>query len=268
MPQRPHTASQPQPLRAVVLGSGSSGNALALCSGDDALLLDCGFSARETCRRLTAAGIEPSSVRAVLVSHEHSDHLRGVRVFASKHRLPVYLSRGTRAASGLDGLVPEVRMLSPGEPLAICGVTVVPFRTSHDAAEPLGFRFEGLCGTVLGVLTDTGVVTPEALETLGGCNVLAVESNHDERMLEHGPYPWFLKRRIASAEGHLSNRAAAKLVTALASDQLVRVVGVHLSSTNNTARLANDSLAAALAQLAHPAAVECASQQEGCTLAG
>jgi phosphoribosyl 1,2-cyclic phosphodiesterase len=266
MPSRRNTPEPVPALRATVLGSGSSGNALAVCGSDGTLLLDCGFSARETDRRLIAAGIDPASVRAVLVSHEHSDHIRGVRVFASRHRIPVYASRGTRIASGLEGQVPEVRAIAPGETLTVASLTVTAFRTSHDAAEPLGFRLEGACGSTLGVLTDSGTVTGEMLEALSGCDVLAVESNHDEEMLEHGPYPWFLKQRIRSAEGHLSNGAAAALVTRLASDRLTRVVGLHLSSTNNTARLATSSLVGALARIDHPATVEAARQVESCIL--
>lgn len=253
-------------LRATVLGSGSSGNALAVCCGEQTLLLDCGFSARETDRRLLSAGIDPASVRAVLVSHEHSDHIRGVRVFSSRHRIPVYASRGTRIASDLDRQVPELHTVAPGEPVTIGSITVTAFRTSHDAAEPLGFRFEGACGCTLGVLTDTGTVTGEALEALDGCDVLAIESNHDEEMLENGPYPWFLKRRIRSARGHLSNHDAAALLARLTSDRLTRVVGLHLSSTNNTSRLATSALAGALARLGHPASVEAASKEVSCVL--
>ncbi len=266
MPSPTHTGRPSTVLRATGLGSGSSGNALAVQWGAETLLLDCGFSARETERRLVVAGIDPGSLGAVLVSHEHTDHVRGVRVLASRHRVPVYTSRGTRVASGLDGEVPEVRTVLPGDTVRIGSISVSVFRTSHDAVEPLGFRFEGPCGTVLGVMTDTGAVTGEACEALRGCDALAIESNHDERMLQDGPYPWVLKRRIASAEGHLSNDAAAGLVTELASDRLRRVVGLHLSSTNNTARLATASLAVALARLGHPAIVEAARQDAICVL--
>lgn len=266
MPLRTDTQQPRATLRATVLGSGSSGNSLAVQWNGETLLLDCGFSAQETERRLSAAGIDPASVRAILVSHEHSDHIRGVRVLASRRHIPVYASRGTRIASGLDGNVPEVRSLVPGDSLAIGSVTVTAFRTSHDAAEPLGFRFEGPCGSALGVLTDTGTVTGEAREALSGCDVLAIESNHDPEMLEYGPYPWFLKRRISSAEGHLSNDAAAELIAELASDRLQRVVGTHLSSTNNTSRLATVSLGRALARLGHPATVEAAVQERSCVL--
>lgn len=262
-----HDAVEPRDeLRATVLGSGSGGNALAVCRGRDTLLLDCGFSAREVERRLRAAGVDPASVRAVLVSHEHSDHLRGVRVFATRRCVPVYASRGTTAASGLDALVPDARTVEPGARLRFGALSVTAFRTSHDAAEPLGFRFDAPCGSSLGVLTDSGDVTDEAREALAGCTVLAIETNHDEEMLERGPYPWFLKRRIRSAEGHLSNAAAARLVAELASDRLERVVGLHLSATNNTVPLASASLAEALRRLCHRASVGTAAQESSCLL--
>ncbi|HET6498193.1 MAG TPA: MBL fold metallo-hydrolase [Coriobacteriia bacterium] len=253
-------------LRATVLGSGSGGNALAVCCGADTLLLDCGFSAREAERRLRTAGIDPASVRAVLLSHEHSDHLRGVRVFATRWRVPVYASRGTTAASGLDAQVPDARTVEPGGRLAFGTLAVTAFRTSHDAVEPLGFRFDACCGSSLGVLTDSGRVTGDARETLHGCTVLAIETNHDEEMLERGPYPWFLKRRIRSAEGHLSNAEAARLVAEVASDRLERVVGLHLSATNNAAPLAAASLAEALRRLCHHASVGTATQESPCLL--
>lgn len=266
MGDRVHTESSKVPLRAIALGSGSAGNSLAVCCNGDTLLLDCGFSARETERRLRAAEIDPASVRAVLVSHEHSDHIRGVRVFAARRCVPVYASRGTTAISGLDALVPDARIVTPGERLAIGTLAVTAFRTSHDAAEPLGFRFDAPCGSSLGVLTDSGHVTGEACEILRECTVLAIETNHDEEMLERGPYPWFLKRRIRSAEGHLSNAAAARLVAEIASDRLERVVGLHLSATNNTASLAGASLAEALRRLCHRAAVRTATQESSCPL--
>lgn len=259
----------PEPtLHATVLGSGSAGNALAICLGGDTLLLDCGFSARETERRLGAAGIDPASVRAVLVSHEHIDHVRGVRVFASRRQIPVYSSRGTRAAADLEHHVPDARVIVAGDPAAIASFTVTAFRTSHDAAEPLGFRVESPDGSALGVLTDTGMVTAEAYEALLGCTMLAVESNHDAEMLENGPYPWFLKRRISSDEGHLSNTTAANLITELASDALKHVVGLHLSTTNNTPHLAAATLISALARIGHPAHARTAAQEEMCVLGG
>jgi len=266
MPSPSDTRRPLATLRATVLGSGSSGNALAVQWGAETLLLDCGFSAREVERRLAAAGIDPGTLGAVIVSHEHTDHIRGVRILASRRGLPVYTSRGTRVASGLDREVPEVQTIASGKTFTIGSISVTAFRTSHDAAEPLGFRFEAPCGTALGVMTDTGTVTEEARDALRGCDALAIESNHDARMLEDGPYPWFLKRRIASAEGHLSNDAAACLLAELASDRLQRVVGLHLSSTNNTARLAAASLTSALARLGHPAVVAAARQETACAL--
>lgn len=252
-------------LRVHVLGSGSSGNAIAVTGGDRTVLLDCGLSARETMRRLTLCGLDPGRVAGILVSHEHSDHARGVRVLSKRLGIPVWASLGTRRASGPDTLGSDVRRIDPGESLSIGGITVTAFKTSHDAAEPLGFRFDAISGS-FGVLTDTGEVTPDAFEALAGCELLGIESNHCPRMLRDGPYPAFLKRRIASATGHLSNQAAAEACTRLASDNLKSIVALHLSSTNNTASHAAESLRSALAGLDHPAVVMTASQELPCPL--
>lgn len=249
-----------------VLGSGSAGNSIAVTSAGSTVLLDCGFSARETVRRLEACSIDASSVVALLVSHEHSDHVRGIRVLAKRLGVPVYASRGTRRAASLDALVADVREIRAGAPLALAGMTVTAFPTSHDAAEPLGFRFDAESGDSLGVLTDTGALTPEAHETLTSCSALGIECNHDIDMVETGPYPWFLKRRILSDRGHLSNTAAAEALSRLASGTLTSVVALHLSRTNNTAALAFASLCGELDRLGHPATVATAAQEAPCIL--
>ena len=158
--------SEAASLRVVVLGSGSGGNAVAVTDGATTLLVDCGFSARETARRMAIVGLDASRVSAILVTHEHSDHIRGVEVFARRHGCPVFATRGTRRAAGLDALAPTSRDLTAGEPERIGSFSVVPFRISHDAAEPVGFRFEADCGERFGMATDTGVLTPEAAEAL------------------------------------------------------------------------------------------------------
>jgi len=259
-PRRDKAALPDEALRAVVLGSGSAGNAIALTCGGQVVLLDAGFSARETIRRLKAAGIEPARVSAVLLSHEHSDHVRGVRVLASRLGIPVYSSAGTMKATFLERQVTDIRKIEPGETFPIGKVSITSFRTSHDAAEPLGFRFEDSRGTTIGILTDSGIVNDDAIEMLCGCHVLGIESNHDDGMLESGPYPAFLKRRIRSDRGHLSNEAAAHAIAAIACDRLHTIIGLHLSRTNNTSRLAEKAIADALYRLGHPAGIVSASQ--------
>jgi len=253
-----------QPLRVVFLGSGSSGNAAAVTDGRTTVLVDCGFSAREIARRLEAACIDASGVSAILVTHEHSDHVKGIDVFARRHApgCTVYASAGTRRRTELSAIV-ETHVVRCGERLEIGSLTVTPFRTSHDAAEPLGYRFDA-CGDSLGIVTDTGVLTPQALETLAGVKALGLESNHDAGMLERGPYPAFLKRRIRSTAGHLSNADAADALERLASDDLGLVFGLHRSRTNNTAELAAAALSERLSRLGLDVPVTVVSQNDTC----
>lgn len=242
-----------------VLGSGSAGNSIAVGVGDCTLLVDAGFSAREMMRRLNACAIEPASVDAILLTHEHGDHVRGVRVLAKRLGIPVYASPGTRRAANLEE-VADPRDVQLGHAITIGAFEVVAFKTSHDAAEPVGFRFESRDGVVVGIATDTGEITPETREALTGCTILGIESNHDIDMLTNGPYPWFLKQRILSTRGHLSNDAAAVALETLAHPGLREVIGLHLSTTNNNAARAQSALAGALQKLDHPAQVECARQ--------
>lgn len=249
----------------VVLGSGSSGNATVITDGSTTVLVDCGFSASEISRRLRSAHVDPASVSAVLVTHEHGDHVRGIDVFCRRHAptAVVYASGGTRRAGELDRKAAEVVSLTAGEPIRIGTLTAVGFRTSHDAAEPMGFRVEA-AGTAIGIATDTGVLTAEACEMLRGCAVLGIECNHDLDMLELGPYPTYLKRRIGSERGHLSNHDAADAVEKLASDDLVRVVAMHRSRTNNTAALAATALEQRLALMGLSIEVAIAHQDRVC----
>lgn len=235
-------ASPTSTMRVVVLGSGSSGNSTAVTDGATTLLVDCGFSAREVARRLNDAGLSADSVAAVIVTHEHTDHVRGVRVFAKRHGVPVYASRGTIRASGLADVVNDVRPLPPGGEERIGTFVVAAFRNSHDAADPIGVRLESSCGTRVGLCSDTGYLTDEAAEALANVDILGIECNHDPRMLETGPYPYFLKQRIASDVGHLANRAAADALERLAGPRLGHVFALHLSRTNNTAALAMAAL--------------------------
>jgi phosphoribosyl 1,2-cyclic phosphodiesterase len=255
--------SDAHPLRVVFLGSGSGGNAVAVTDGSTTLLIDCGFSAREVARRMVLAGLDPARVSAILLTHEHSDHLRGVDVFSRRHECAVHATRGTRMAAGLDNRSDaDVRALVPGEPVRVGSLLVLPFRTSHDAAEPVGFRIETESGEAFGLATDTGVLTPEAVEALANVDLLGIESNHDLTMLDNGPYPSFLKRRIRSAQGHLSNPDAADALEALISPRLRRVFALHRSDTNNTASLARRVLIARLAALDARLPVDVAPQGE------
>lgn len=249
----------------MVLGSGSAGNAYVITDGHTTLLVDCGFSAREVSRRMALAGLDASSVDAVFVTHEHGDHLRGLDVFCRRHArgASVYASAGTRRAGRLDELAADVACVRCGEPVRVGDLEVLPFRVSHDAAEPLGYRVSAGSRSI-GLATDTGVLTEEAFEALAGCEVLGIESNHDLEMLESGPYPAYLKRRIRSSQGHLSNDDAALALSRLAHDGLSCVFSLHRSRTNNTARLAGAQLSAGLRRLGLATEVTVASQETIC----
>ncbi|MFA5845023.1 MAG: MBL fold metallo-hydrolase [Coriobacteriia bacterium] len=249
-------------LRVTFLGSGSGGNATLVTSGATAVLVDCGFSARETCRRLAEAGADPYRLSAVFLTHEHVDHVSGVRVLAKRTGTRVFASDGTADAARLPGFGVDHERLREGVPVRIGDLTVLPLAVSHDAAEPLGFVFETVDGTRLGLVTDTGTFTASMFEALAGCHVLALETNHDLDMLARGPYPWPLKRRISSAVGHLSNDDAAAAVTALAHDGLRAVVGVHVSGTNNTHGLAAVALRRAMRETGLAAKTLVAAQDD------
>lgn len=248
-------------LRVVFLGSGSAGNAALVTDGTTTLLVDCGFSARETARRIAAVGLRTEDVSAIIVTHEHSDHIRGVEVFQRRHGMAtVACTEGTHRAAGFAGLTGDSAKLVPGEVTRFQTLSVIPFRTSHDAIEPIGVRIESDCGGSLGLVTDTGVLTAEAAETLAGVELLGIESNHDLKMLERGPYPYHLKRRIRSERGHLSNPDACDALERLASDGLRRVFALHRSGTNNTAAIVKRDLTARVATLGLKVPVAVASQ--------
>ena len=225
-------------LQVTFLGSGSSGNASVIEGPSGALLLDCGFSARETVRRLESSGTRPESIEAILLTHEHGDHMRGVRVLAKRLGVPVYATQGTRTAGRLDQAVEDVRDVRPGESFEVAGMQILAFDVSHDAEEPVGDRLDGGCGARIGIATDTGHMTDMAAEALGSCDILGLECNHDDEMLASGPYPWFLKERIRSHRGHLSNAAASEALRYLSSDRLTSVFALHISEANNTPALA------------------------------
>jgi len=248
MPSRSDTDTQPS-LRVAFLGSGSSGNATVVSDGTTTVLIDCGFSAREVVRRLQAHDLDATSVSAILVTHEHTDHTRGLEVFASRFGCSVWATTGTRRAGRLDQRLDDVHTLVPGVPVSIGTFDVLPFRSSHDAAEPVGYVLTDGAGTRFGLATDPGTFTPDTAEALLGCDVLGLECNHDIDMLTTGPYPWFLKQRIASNRGHLSNPDAADALERVASDRLTHVFALHLSRTNNTHDLARAALEHRLARL-------------------
>jgi phosphoribosyl 1,2-cyclic phosphodiesterase len=235
------------PLRISVLGSGSGGNAVVVESAGGRLLLDAGFSCRELERRLRLVGIEPKSVGAVVLTHEHEDHLCGAARFAGRHRVAIYATAGTIAASGLAGATAaELRPLAAGRPVEVAGFEIEPFTIPHDAREPVGFVVRDGLGRTVGLATDLGSRSQLAWARLAAVDALILETNHDLEMLRSGPYPWMLKQRIASRHGHLSNRDAADALPDLLADRLRWVVLYHLSRTNNLPALAHAAVAETL----------------------
>ncbi len=226
------------------LGSGSSGNSIYLRAGDTRLLIDAGLPGQVIVRSLTTLGVSIADIEGILVTHEHSDHLRGIPLLTRKYDLPVYASNGT--ADELAWMLPDnvdVRRLSP-KGAHFAGLDVRFFGVPHDAADPIGFLFEH-DGVRVVVATDLGCVTKEVKKALSGSQVIVLESNHDEEMLANGPYPEYLKQRIRSRYGHLSNRQAADALKNAWHEDLRHVVLAHLSRENNDPGLARDTIAQA-----------------------
>lgn len=245
-------------LRFASLGSGSSGNATVVSDGHTHILIDCGFSARETDRRLRRLQLDLPSISAVVVTHEHGDHIRGVPLIARKCGLPVYMTPGTYHARSL-GAIPHLQLIRNCESFRLGNITVQPVPVPHDAREPVQFLF--FCaGKKLGVLTDLGSVNQAVLDAYQACDALLVEANHDRQMLASGPYPLALKRRVAGPWGHLSNEQTAALLEQIDTSCLQHLVVGHISRKNNSLALAQ----AALASLTKPLSIAAfACQDEG-----
>lgn len=214
--------------------------------GDTAVLVDVGIDGRQLGRALAHAGLRPADLTAVVLTHEHGDHVRGLDALrAAAPGLTVYASRGTaRALAGADDAA-TFTAVRAGEPVQVGALRVLAFGVSHDAREPVGFRIEAP-GFSMGIATDLGVAPRVVASALMGCRVLVLEANHDDDMLWGGRYPAFLKRRIASPRGHLSNGQTAALLQTVAHPALERVILAHLSRENNDPHRAVDIAAAAL----------------------
>lgn len=230
-------------LRFASLGSGSRGNALLIEANDTLVMLDCGLPRRTLERRLEALGREPRDVKAVLVTHEHGDHSRGLAAFATRWAIPVWLTPGT--GSAIPGLTRR-EALNCHRPLTLGALSIEPFPVPHDAREPCQFVF-AVHGRRLGVLTDTGHVTATIVERLEGCDALALECNHDVELLMSGSYPESVKTRVSSRYGHLSNAQTAALLGRVRHPELQWVVGLHLSERNNSPTRVADLLEPLLA---------------------
>lgn len=232
-------------MRFASLGSGSEGNALVVEAGQTCIMLDCGFGLADSVYRLERLGLGPDHITAIVITHEHSDHIGGVARFARKYRTPIWLTHGT-----LTWLAPDVRSellheIDSHDAFAIQDIRVQPFPVPHDAREPAQFVFSDGKHR-LGVLTDLGCSTPHVEASLSGVDGLVLECNHDLTMLMQGPYPANLKQRVAGRFGHLDNLAAARLLGQLDRSRLQHVLAAHLSRQNNRPELAASALASVL----------------------
>jgi len=246
-------------IRFASLGSGSQGNALLVETGGTRVLIDCGFGPREMAARLARLDCDPAQIDALLLTHEHADHIGGAARCAARFGWKIHASHGTAAVAALDGVA--VRRFDSHAAFAIGDLEIHPYPVPHDAREPTQFVLSD--GAVrLGVLTDAGTVTPHIVAMLTGCAALLLECNHDPGLLRNGRYPPQLKRRIAGDFGHLDNAAAAGLLRSVAGPRLQHVVAAHLSAENNTPALARAALAAALDCAADWIGV--ADQRDGC----
>ena len=250
MKELQNTITAPQPhgsgITVCPLASGSRGNSIYLSNGTTSILIDAGLSGIELQRRMQARGLFPDRLDAIVVSHEHTDHIHGAGVLSRRYKLPVYMTEKTRhALPAAVGKIADIRQFAAGRPFAIDGLRIEAFSVSHDASEPSGFIFSGN-GLKIGLATDLGIATSLVRERLRGCRLLILESNHDRRMLEEGPYPWPLKQRIQSRLGHLQNEASRDLLGALVHDGLTHVILAHLSQTNNTPEKALTAVAPVL----------------------
>lgn len=233
-------------LTVCMLASGSKGNAILVADQQTKILFDAGLSGIEIERRCKSKGFHPDQLDAIVVSHEHADHIQGVGVLARRFGLPVHISKKTgRTAGSMLGKIADIRFFECGNPFTVNNWTLSPFSISHDAEDPAGFTIHNN-GMKIGIATDLGVVTAMVRERLKACQILILEANHDPEMLINGPYPWPLKQRIQSRTGHLSNKASRELVSALKHNSLQHVVLAHLSETNNTPEKALQEVGLAL----------------------
>ncbi len=214
------------------LASGSKGNSLFVSCNKSSILIDAGLSGVEIERRLGLLNIDPESLTAIIITHEHSDHIKGAGILSRRYKLPLYITPKTYGACHSLGKIDHLHFFECGTPFSIDSIQVNPFSISHDAEDPAGLTLE-YKNHKIGIATDLGIVTNLVKEHLKDSTLLYLESNHDIEMLINGPYPWHLKQRIKGRTGHLSNSDARILVSELKSEHLKHVILAHLSEENN-----------------------------------
>lgn len=232
------------------LFSSSSGNSMFFGCGQGGILIDCGVTAKRLTLALEKIEVSPEFIKGIFITHEHSDHVKGLRVFASRHKIPVYGTYGTISALESSGIINgkfPVNIIDE-EGVETAGMEINLFHTSHDSAESCGYTVKLPDGRKASVCTDLGVMTPQVENSITGSDLIVIESNHDVSMLQNGPYPYILKRRILSDKGHLSNDVCSKAVTRLIESGTTRFILGHLSKENNFPDLAFQTTACALAE--------------------
>lgn len=234
------------------LFSSSSGNSMYIASSKGAILVDAGMSAKQIELALGRAGSSGEEIKGIFVTHEHSDHVKGVRVLATRYNIPVYGSEGTLCAlednGTVNGKFPAYAM-APGQVAEVADMQISGFRTSHDCREGMGYIINMPDERKIAVCTDLGIMTDDVLENIKGCDLVVLESNHDIGMLQNGPYPYILKRRILSNHGHLSNIACAEAAKKLVQSGTTRLFLAHLSKENNYPPLAYQTTFVALSEM-------------------
>ena len=226
----------------ISLYSGSVGNAFAIQTEQGTILIDAGKNAKRLCMALAEAGIAPEEIRAIFITHEHSDHISALPVFLKKHPIPVHIQAASAYRFAKDPVVAP--LLCPHPPIfseTVCGLTVTSFPTPHDSRASVGYRFETNTNYAIGYATDIGYVSRDVENGLMGCTTVILESNHDVDMLMDGPYPYDLKKRIASRRGHLSNADSAEFAARLCECGVKQLMLAHLSQENNTPDAAYDA---------------------------
>ncbi|MZP29587.1 MBL fold metallo-hydrolase [Heliobacterium undosum] len=240
-------------MRYTTIASGSSGNCAFVEGKQTRLLVDAGLTGKQVEKGLAAVGVDPRTIDAIVVTHEHIDHIRGVGVLARRYKLPVYASEGCwQGMENAIGDVPEaqVRVIDPNKKVTLNSLEIEAFATPHDAREPIGMTIDD-GDSRLGIATDIGYVTRGMGRRLIDCQGLIFEANHDPKMLQTGPYPAYLKRRIASDKGHLSNPDAGEALVKLCEGGVRQVLLSHLSNENNRPDLAVHTVASILAENEH-----------------
>lgn len=236
-------------IRFCPLFSSSSGNSVYIGDCDGGILVDVGRSAKQTECKLNSIGVDPHTLKGIFITHEHTDHINGLSVFAARYNLPIYAAPGTLLTLKQKGILKDKHIdiaLTDGEH-EVAGMNISPFRTSHDCADGRGYVITSCdAQTKVAVVTDTGFVSPEILSEITGCRLVYIESNHDVTMLKNGPYPYTLQQRILSNIGHLSNDACADTVCSLINNGTTHFILAHLSQENNTPETAYKTSVSAL----------------------